>query len=86
MTYDPGKILPNMTCPNCGFVGLMKVVGGGAACNQCGFAPLYTGRKPGYPNLAAFPLRFLANPTYPPGTEPPANAPLGIQLPCYLLG
>lgn len=81
MTYDPGKILPNLTCPNCGFVGLMKIVGGGATCNQCSWTALYAGRKPGFPNLSMFGVKVIADPTYHPGTEPSSNAPLGILLP-----
>ena len=81
MTYDPGKILPNLTCPNCGFVGLMKIVGGGATCNQCGWVKNYAGSKPGFPNLSMSGQKFVADPTYPPGTEPPPNAPKGILLP-----
>jgi hypothetical protein len=59
MTYDPGKILPNLACPNCGTVGLMQIVGsdipGGVVCNQCGQA-------------AASPQNFIAAPTtdFPP--------------------
>jgi len=85
VTYDPGQIIPNLVCPNCGFTGLMKIVGsnepGGATCNQCGWIKNYTGSKPGFPNLAAYPVKLIADPTYPPGTEPPPNAPQSIQLP-----
>jgi len=79
MTYDPGKILPNLVCPNCGFVGLLKIVGGGATCAQCSWIPNYPQSKPGFPNLAS--VKMIADPTYPPGTEPPPNAPRGILLP-----
>jgi len=75
MTYDPGKILPNLTCPNCGFVGLMKIVGGGATCNQCGWVKNYAGSKPGFPNLSMSGQKLIADPTYPPARSPQLMRP-----------
>jgi hypothetical protein len=70
MTYDPGKILPNLTCPNCGFVGLMKIVGsnepGGATRNQCGWIKNYAGSKPGFPNLSLSVQKFHRGPHISP--------------------
>jgi hypothetical protein len=67
MTYDPGKILPNLVCMNCGFTGLMKILGsnepGGVTCNQCNFVKNYPGRKPGYPNFSQSPQHLVAPPT-----------------------
>ena len=75
MTYDPGKILPNLTCPNCGFVGQLKIVGSnataseavegsaGLTCNQCSFVKLYAGRQPGFPKWPSDGLKVIADPT-----------------------
>ena len=67
MTYDPGRIIPGLTCPNCGFVGLLKIVSGGVTCNQCSLIGLYDGPrpdwfKPGYPRNAGS-LRLVEEPT-----------------------
>ena len=81
MSYDPGKIIPDLVCPNCGFVGLMKIVGNDATCNQCGWIQNYAGSKAGFPNLFLSGQKFISDPKYPSGTEPPTNAPRSILLP-----